>query len=69
VRPVALSGRSPLCVVSLVDQDLTTGVLAPDLSATSILVLTDVDRVYLSFGRTELALEAVGARAGTWLHA
>jgi carbamate kinase len=36
---------------AVIDKDLTTGVLARELGAQSVLILTEVDRVYLDFGK------------------
>lgn len=38
-------------VDAVVDKDLATAVLARELRAESVLILTDVDRVYLDFGQ------------------
>jgi len=35
---------------AVIDKDLTTSVLATEIGAESIIILTDVDRVYLHFG-------------------
>lgn len=46
---------------AVVDKDLTTGVLARELGAHRILILTEVDRVYLDFGApTQRGLGDVG---------
>jgi len=37
---------------AVIDKDLTTSVLATEIGAERIIILTDVDRVYLNFGKT-----------------
>jgi len=37
---------------AVIDKDLTTSVLATEIGAESIIILTDVDRVYLNFGKS-----------------
>jgi len=37
---------------AVIDKDLTTSVLATEIGAESIIILTDVDRVYLNFGQS-----------------
>jgi len=36
---------------AVIDKDLTTSVLATEIGAESIIILTDVDRVYRNFGK------------------
>jgi len=36
---------------AFIDKDLTTSVLATEIGAESIIILTDVDRVYRNFGK------------------
>ncbi|MEW6488714.1 MAG: carbamate kinase [Thermodesulfobacteriota bacterium] len=40
-------------VEAVVDKDLATAVLARELGAEAVLILTDVDRVYLDFGQAD----------------
>jgi len=38
---------------AVIDKDLTTSVLATEIGAENIVILTDVERVYLKFGKAE----------------
>jgi carbamate kinase len=49
--PVVESGRELKGVDAVIDKDLTTSLLARDIGAERIINLTQVDRVYLNFGR------------------
>jgi carbamate kinase len=44
-----------LGIDAVIDKDLTTSVLAPEIGAERIVILTDVDRVYLHFGTSRQA--------------
>jgi carbamate kinase len=53
VRRTAASGRQELFgVEAVIDKDATSARLAQDLAAGRLLLLTDVDAVYLNFGST-----------------
>lgn len=60
--PVAEGAEGELRgVEAVVDKDLATAVLARELGAEAVLILTDVDRVYLDFGRSnQRGLATVG---------
>jgi carbamate kinase len=49
-------------IEAVIDKDRTAGLLAAKLQADLFVILTDVDRVYLNFGRTDrLPVEVLGA--------
>jgi carbamate kinase len=56
-------------VEAVVDKDLTAALLARDLQASRLVILTGVDRVWLRFGRPDaLPLDDVGAgQVRSWL--
>jgi carbamate kinase len=51
--PVVEAGRELRGVDAVIDKDLTTSLLARDIGAERIINLTQVDRVYLNFGRED----------------
>jgi carbamate kinase len=74
--PVAFDGRHDLVEVeAVIDKDLSSSLLARDIGAQSLVILTDIDRVYLDFlcrkrravGRMSAAEAETHLRAGEFL--
>ncbi len=63
---VALEDGSLMGIEAVIDKDLASALLARQLSADMLLLLTDVDAVYLDFGRPEArSIARAGAAALT----
>jgi carbamate kinase len=73
--PVVRNGHGYCGVDGVVDKDLVAGILGKSIGASVLLILTDIDRVKLNFGRpNEIALSQVSldeakqySRAGHFL--
>lgn len=68
--PVAVDARGQLIgVEAIIDKDKTAALMAADLGAELLVLLTGVDQVYVNFGRTDQrALERVTASEMRALH-
>ena len=49
--PVVLKNKKLIGVECVVDKDLSSSVLGKEIRADLLLILTDVDRVYLNYGK------------------